>query len=286
MTSSSSGKKQVVGIRFQRAGKVYYFNPSDYELEINDYVVVETMHGKTVGRVVITPRQILSHEIKEPLKPVLRKVSAEDAKKIEKMERRERTALSKCRELVAKFGLPMKPLRAQYNLEGTHVTIFFSAGERVDFRDLVRELATVLKARVELRQVGPRDEVKLTGGLGKCGRPLCCATFLTEFNPLSIKMAKEQNLPLNPMKISGICGRLLCCLGYENELYRVMKERMPEMGQQVNTPLGFAKVVGINPLKESVTVQLESEATAEVPLSDITKEKKKRPRSRTIPDRE
>ena len=164
----------------------------------------------------------------------------------------------------------MKLLGAEGNLDGSHFTILFSAEGRVDFRRLVRELALALNARVELHQVGPRDEAKLIGGMGRCGCPLCCVTFLTEFNPLSIKMAKEQNLSLDPTKISGVCGRLLCCLGYETELYRLTKDKLPPVGQKVATPLGEATVTGVNPLKETVMVQLESQAVVELPLADIT----------------
>jgi cell fate regulator YaaT (PSP1 superfamily) len=170
--------------------------------------------------------------------------------------------------------LPMKLLGAEYNLDGSRLTFFFSASERVDFRELVRQLNRRFKVRVELRQLGPRDEAKLVGGFGRCGRPLCCMDFLTEFSPVSIKMAKEQDLPLNPLKISGVCGRLLCCLTYESEQYHAMKEKLPKAGQRVKTPMGSANVVGSNPLKETVLVELESQATVELPLTDITVEKK------------
>jgi cell fate regulator YaaT (PSP1 superfamily) len=218
-----SDTKKVVAIRFQRAGRVYYFDPLDMELEVNDYVVVETSTGLEVGRVVIAPKQVVAAELKQPLKPVLHKATPEDLQQREELKRREEEAQSLCRELAAKFDLPIKPLGADWNLDGSHLTIFFSAEKRVDFRPLVRELAATLKTKVELHQIGPRDASKIIGGLGRCGRPLCCAIFLTEFTPLSIKMAKEQNLPLDPAKICGICGRLLCCLGYEDELYHLAK---------------------------------------------------------------
>ena len=174
------------------------------------------------------------------------------------------------RELVARFDLPMKLLRVESNLEGNHFTVFFAAAEKVDFRQMARELSIALKARIELRQVGARDASKFLGGIGKCGCRLCCTTFLTEFNPLSIKMAKEQNLSLDPSKISGLCGRLLCCLAYENELYHVMKQKLPRVGQQVITPSGEARVVAVNPLKETVTVRRPSQATEEVSLEEVT----------------
>ncbi len=261
---------EIVGIRFKRAGKVYYFDPAGIDLEVNEYVVVKTARGLELGRVVIAPTQVVASEVTEPLKPVVRKAGPEDIKRIQEFEDREGEALAECGKLIAKLGLPMKLLGAEYNLDGTRLTFFFSATERVDFRELVRELNKRFKVRVELRQLGPRDEAKLVGGFGRCGRPLCCMNFLTEFSPVSIKMAKEQDLPLNPLKISGVCGRLLCCLTYESEQYHAMKEKLPKPGQQVSTPMGVASVVGGNPLKETVLVELESQATVELPLSDIT----------------
>jgi cell fate regulator YaaT (PSP1 superfamily) len=272
--------ENIVGIRFQRAGKVYYFDPSGIDLEVDEHIVVETEHGLKIGRVVIAPKQVLSNELTKPVKPVLRKASPQDFQQQDKGREKEKKALSKCKELSGKYDLPLKLLNAESNLDANHITIFFSAEGKVDFRQMVRELANSLKARVELRQVGSRDEAKLIGGFGRCGYPLCCATFLTEFNPLSIKIAKEQNLSLNPAKISGTCGRLLCCLGYEADLYRQMKGKMPPLGQEVSTTLGKASVIGVNPLKETVIVQLESQATVELALSDITISTKKRQQQR------
>ena len=264
----------IVGVRFKRAGRIYYFAPSGIELEVNDYVVVKTVHGLKLGQVVIAPKQVLASELTEPLKPVVRKAEPEDIERAQELEDKEREALAECAKLIAKLNLSMKLISAEYNLDGNHLAFFFSADERVDFRDLVRELTSRFKIRVELRQVGPRDGAKLIGGFGRCGRPLCCMSFLGEFAPVSIRMAKEQNLPLNPMKISGACGRLLCCLVYENEQYRNMKEKMPKEGQQVSTPMGVASVVGSNPLKETVLVELESKATVELSLSEVTIEDK------------
>jgi cell fate regulator YaaT (PSP1 superfamily) len=264
-------EKNVVGVRFQPAGRVYYFDPLGIELEINEHVVVEGEHGLKIGRVVIAPKQVIASELSGPLKPVLRKTGPEDLQQQEMGQQKEQEALSKCEELATKFNLPIKLLGAESNLDLSHLTIFFSAEGRVDFRQLVRELSASLKARVELHQVGPRDKAKFMGGVGRCGYPLCCATFLTEFTPLSIKIAKEQSLSLEPTKISGVCGRLLCCLGYETELYRLMREKLPPIGQQVVTPLGEGSVTGINPLKETVMVQLESQAMIELPAADVTK---------------
>jgi len=267
----------IVGVRFKRAGKIYYFDPADIDLEVNDYVVVETTRGLELGQVVISPKQVLASDVHKPLKPVVRKAELEDTKRAQKLEAKEKEALAECSKLIDKLHLPMKLLFAEYNLDGSRLTFYFSAAERVDFRELVRELATRLKVRVEMRQTGPRDEAKLIGGCGRCGRPLCCASFLSEFAPVSIRMAKEQDLPLNPMKISGLCGRLMCCLVYENEQYRIMKEKLPKEGQQVSTARGVAKVVGSNPLKETVLVELENQVTVELPLSEITIKDKQLP---------
>ncbi len=261
---------EIVGIRFKRAGRVYYFDPVDIDLEANDYVVVKTGRGLELGRVVIAPKQVLAEEVTKPLKPVVRKAEADDIKHAQEFEDKEREALAECGKFIAELNLPMKLLSAEYNLDGSRLTFFFSAAKRVDFRELVRKLASRFKVQVELRQVGPRDEAKLIGGFGRCGRPLCCMSFLSEFSPVSIRMAKEQELPLNPMKISGVCGRLLCCLGYESEQYRIMKERLPKEGQQVSTPMGVASVVGGNPLKETVLVELEDGARVELSLSEVT----------------
>ena len=260
---------EIAGVRFHQAGRVYYFDASGIPLELNDDVVVETSRGHELGKVAISPKQVLFSEITEPLKPIIRKAQAEDIEKAQQQQKGAMNAIAKCRELVEKLNLPMKPISAQYNLDRSHLTIFFSAEKRVDFRELARELSHNLKTRVELRQVGARDEAKLIGGLGKCGFPLCCTTFLSEFEPVSIKMAKEQDIALNPMKTSGVCSRLLCCLNYEYEQYRAMKEKLPPLRQEVSTALGNAKVVSCNPLKETVTVELETGVTVELPLSQI-----------------
>lgn len=266
----------VVGIRFKRSGKVYYFDTAEHELQIDELVVVDTARGSEIGRVVIASKQILESELAEPLKPVIRKAEAKDLRQMEHFKGLEAEALKKAEAKVAQAGLPMKLLAAEYNFDGSRLTIFFSAEGRVDFRDLVRELAATFRTRIELRQVGVRDEAKIVGGLGRCGRTLCCATHLTEFPAVSIKMAKEQELPLNPMKISGVCGRLLCCLVYENDQYCEMRQRMPRVGEEVSTPVGKGKVSSINALKETVLVQLESLATVEVPVADLVRKEESR----------
>ena len=271
----------IVGVRFRKGSKVYYFDPIGLEFAVNDRVVVETARGLELGYVVIAPKQVLAEEVKEPLKPVIRKAEPEDVKRAEDMETREKEALAEGAQLVEKLHLPMKMLSAEYNLDGNRATIYFSAEERVDFRELVRELAGRLRARVELRQVGPRDEAKLIGGYGRCGRPLCCGSFLTELAPVSIKMAKEQGLPLNPMKISGCCGRLMCCLVYENSQYREMNRKLPRIGARVTTASGPGRVVGTNPLMEMVLVQIdESGASIELPAAEVTVQAPARPEQR------
>ena len=261
---------EIVGVRFRRAGKVYYFDPAGIDLQINDGVIVETSRGLELGRVVIAPRQVLASEVKEPLKPIMRKAEPDDIERAQELESKADEALIECGKLIDELKLPMKLIFAEYNVDGSRLTFSFSAEERVDFRELVRQLTRLFKVRVELRQVGTRDEAKLIGGFGRCGRPLCCMSFISEFDPVSIKMAKEQDLPLNPMKISGVCGRLMCCLGYESEQYRAVKAKLPRMGQRVSTTMGEATVVGSNPLKETVLVELESQATMELPLSEVS----------------
>jgi cell fate regulator YaaT (PSP1 superfamily) len=267
--SAPPAAAKTVGVRFKRAGRIYYFEPAGLELEVNDWVVVETTRGLEVARVVIAPKQVLANELETPLKPVIRKAEKKEIQHSEELEAKEKEALTECAKIITRIGLPMKLLSAEFSLDGGHITFFFSSAERVDFRELVRELAGRFKVRVELRQVGARDEAKICGGFGRCGRQLCCASFLSEFVPISIKMAKEQDLPLNPMKISGVCGRLLCCLAYEHDFYHDMKGKMPRDGQTVTTPMGFARVVGSNPLKETVIVELETQVTVELPVADV-----------------
>ena len=261
---------EIVGVRFKKAGKLYYFDPAGIELAVNDYIIVKTSRGLEMGHVAIAPGQVLASEITEPLRQVVRKAETEDIEHFEELDAKAEEALIECGKLISELQLSMKLLSAEYSLDGTRLTILFSAEERVDFRELVRRLTKIIKVRVELRQIGSRDEAKLIGGFGRCGRPLCCMSFLSEFAPVSIRMAKEQELPLNPMKISGVCGRLMCCLGYESEQYREMKGKLPRVGQQVSTPMGEATVAGRNPLKETVLVKLESGATVELPLNEVS----------------
>ncbi len=272
MTSEDSLVKManLAGIRFRKAGKIYYFDAGDIALETGDYAVVRTSRGLELGHVIIPPGQVEDGNQEEKLSPVVRKAEPEDIARAADLDAKSEEALIECARQIKELNLPMKLLSADYSLDNSRLTFLFSAEERVDFRELVKRLSSKFKMRVELRQVGSRDEAKLLGSYGRCGRELCCASFLTEFSPVSIKMAKEQDLPLNPMKISGACGRLMCCLSYEGEQYKAMKEKMPKVGQRVSTKLGEAVVVSNNPLKESVNVRLDTEAMVELPLKDIS----------------
>lgn len=209
----------VIGVRFKPAGKIYYFDPGEWDIHLHDHVIVETARGMEYGLVVIAPRQVDEAEVIPPLKKVQRIATADDDKKVEENTVKEKSAFKICQEKIAKHKLPMKLVEVEYTFDNSKIVFFFTADGRVDFRELVKDLATVFRTRIELRQIGVRDEAKMLGGIGFCGRELCCHKFLGEFAPVSIKMAKEQNLSLNPTKISGICGRLLCCLKYENDVY-------------------------------------------------------------------
>ena len=260
----------ITGIRFKRAGKVYYFEAGDIDLKPGEFAVVKTSRGMELGTVVIAPGKVTVNDTGESLSPVLRRAESEDIAKDTELEVKAQEALAECGKMITELNLPMKLLSAEYALDSSRLTFLFSAEERVDFRELVRRLSGRFKIRVELRQVGSRDEAKLLGSYGRCGRELCCAAFLTEFSPVSIKMAKEQDLPLNPMKISGACGRLMCCLSYEGEQYKEMKARMPKVGQRVSTKMGEGTVSAINPLKEMVIVELDTEARADFPLNEVS----------------
>jgi cell fate regulator YaaT (PSP1 superfamily) len=272
----------LAGISFRHYGKVYYFDQAGLTLKVGDRVVVETARGQELGDLVALTTSEIAGEPVTPLKPVIRVATDDDLKRSVDLKVREEEALAECGRVVARLGLTMKLIAAEYSLDRGHLTIFFSAEGRIDFRELVRELSHTLRVRVELRQIGPRDEAKVLGGYGRCGRPLCCSSFLSEFSPVSIKMAKTQDLPLNPMKISGVCGRLLCCLGYECEQYRVIKEKMPREGSRVITDAGQGIVVGSNTLEEKVIVEYESGARLEVPLNKV-KLKETQPQSPTQP---
>ena len=260
--------RKVVGIRFKKAGKIYYFSPEDLDLSVDCGVIVETARGMEYGKVVIGPREVEEDVVIQPLKPVLRKATEKDERQIEKNRAREKEAFQICLDKIAKHGLEMKLINVDYTFDMSKVIFFFTAEGRIDFRELVKDLAAVFRTRIELRQVGVRDEAKVINSIGCCGRPLCCATFLGDFEPVSIRMAKEQNLSLNPTKISGICGRLMCCLNYEQSTYEDIRKRIPKVGSIVKTEGGTGVVVSNNIIKESVKVKLRCKKTEEEVLED------------------
>jgi cell fate regulator YaaT (PSP1 superfamily) len=260
---------QVVGIRFKKACKIYYFSPGDVQdLKAGDQVVVETSRGYEVGRVTLPLHEVSEGEVAgASLKPVIRLATAEDLILREKYATREAVVLQRCRQKVVEYNLPMKVVGAEYNFDGSSLVFFFTSEKRVDFRDLVRDLARLFRARIELRQIGVRDEAKLIGGVGPCGRPLCCISHLAEFEPVSIRMAKQQGLPLSPMEISGLCGRLLCCLAYEDGYYQEAKKSLPKVGEIIDTIHGKGRVLNVNVIKQSLSVELESGMIVESPCA-------------------
>lgn len=257
----------IVGIRFRPAGRIYYFDPQGIAYTTGQYVIVETVRGVEAGRVVIAPKKLPASELSDPLKPVLRLATEDELRTMLSFKAKEKEALVQCARHVEQHKLPMKLVEAEYTFDGSRLTFYFTADERVDFRALVRDLAATFRTRIELRQIGARDQAKLQGGVGICGKTLCCSSWITDFGVVSIKMAKEQDLPLNPAKISGVCGRLLCCLSYENENYIQAKQTMPQVGTVLDTPSGPGKVVSVNVPKSSVEVMLESGVTIQVPVN-------------------
>ncbi len=273
----------IVGVRFKKAGKIYYFLPGEETLTIDDGVIVETARGVEYGTVVIGPKEVAKDSLVMPVKEVMRKATPKDLQQLEKNEEREAKAFAICLEKIAKRKLPMKLINVEYTFDMNKIVFFFTADGRIDFRELVKDLATVFRTRIELRQVGVRDEAKVLNGIGACGRPLCCSNFLGDFSPVSIRMAKDQNLSLNPTKISGVCGRLMCCLNYEDDLYKkggdlyVKKDRTPSprdveppgIGKEVVTDEGIGKVLKVNHHKHTVKVQLEAGRTIDLKWSDV-----------------
>ena len=261
---------KVVGIRFREAGKIYSFDATGFEdLELGEYVIVDTSRGKEAGQVASRPEDLPTGVEAGALKPVERRAEPLDLAQMERQRLREPEALAVCQQGVSERGLPIKLLRAEYNYDGSHLVVYFVSEKRVDFRDLIRGLRKTLKAKVELRQVGVRDEARLMGGLGRCGRLLCCTSFLDEFNPVSIRMAKRQDISLNPAEISGLCGRLLCCLAFEDSYYQEAKQKLPKVGYVVRTRYGSGEVRALNALKETVSIELKNEVRIEVSLSEI-----------------
>ncbi|WML36489.1 stage 0 sporulation family protein [Clostridium sp. OS1-26] len=263
----------VVGVRFKKAGKIYYFSPDELDVKKNNYVIVETARGVEFGECVIAPKQIGEDEIVSPLKSVIRIATQEDIDRHSENKQKEEEAFNVCLEKIQQHDLKMKLIDVEYTFDNNKVIFYFTADGRVDFRELVKDLAAIFRTRIELRQIGVRDEAKMIGGLGPCGRTMCCSTFLGDFAPVSIKMAKEQNLSLNPTKISGICGRLMCCLNYEQETYEHIRIKLPKVDSVVDTPYGKGTVVSNSVVKESVKVKIKpqdgDETIKEIPIDEI-----------------
>ena len=246
---------RVIGVRFRPAGKIYFFAPGKYNIHTGDKVIVETARGVEFGTVVTGQKDVEDDKITQPLKPVIRIATQDDIRKEEKNREKEKEAFGICLEKIRKHGLEMKLIDAEYTFDNNKVLFYFTADGRIDFRELVKDLASVFRTRIELRQIGVRDETKIRGGIGICGPPLCCNAYLSEFAPVSIKMAKEQNLSLNPSKISGVCGRLMCCLTNEEETYEELNSRLPSNGDHVTTPEGLrGDVQSVNVLRQQVKV--------------------------------
>ena len=254
--------KKVISVRFKASGKAYYFDPTGFDVKEGDYVVVETARGTECGEVVAGPRDVPDSQVSRELKPIQRMADSVDVRRMEKNRADEKAAFELCNERIAAHKLEMKLVEAEYNLDRSKIVFFFTADGRVDFRELVKDLASALHTRIELRQIGVRDESKMKGGLGICGQPFCCSRFLKDFQPVSIKMAKEQGLSLNPAKISGACGRLMCCLSYEHKAYEYLNSITPMNGSVVRTPDGEGVVIEANPVSGMLKVRFASEALA------------------------
>ncbi len=249
---------KVIGVRFRHVGKIYYFDPKDYPVYEGDHVIVETARGVEYGFVVLGPREVSEEKVIQPLKSVIRVATPKDDAREENNRKKEKEAFQICQKKIHEHHLDMKLIEAEYTFDNNKVLFYFTADGRIDFRELVKDLAAVFKTRIELRQIGVRDETKILGGIGICGRPLCCHTFLSEFAPVSIKMAKEQNLSLNPTKISGVCGRLMCCLKNEQETYEYLNKKLPAIGDYVTTPDGLkGEVSSVNVLRQLVKVLVD-----------------------------
>ncbi len=282
---------KVIGVRFRNAGKVYYFAPEQFDIQQGDHVVVETARGVEYGYVVLGTKEVEDDKIIQPLKPVMRVATPEDDEKAEKNREKEREAFKICQEKIRKHQLEMKLIDAEYTFDNNKVLFYFTADGRIDFRELVKDLASVFKTRIELRQIGVRDETKILGGIGICGRPLCCHSYLSDFVPVSIKMAKEQNLSLNPTKISGVCGRLMCCLKNEQETYEDLNSRLPYVGDHVTTVDGFkGEVQSLSVLRQLVkviiTLDNDEKEIREYKVSDLRFKPRKKKEKNVVADEE
>lgn len=263
----------VVGVRFKKAGKIYYFDPGELEIAKDEYIIVETVRGIEFGKAVIPRKQVGENDIVLPLKKVIRIADEKDRYTVEENREIAQQAFQICSEKVIEHRLDMKLVDVEYTFDRNKVIFYFTADGRVDFRELVKDLAAIFRTRIELRQIGVRDEAKMLGGIGPCGRMLCCSTFLGDFEPVSIKMAKDQNLSLNPTKISGLCGRLMCCLKYENDEYESAKEQLPDLGEYIDTPMGRGKVIGLNILEKIMQIELQGkERVVEYTLDEMMEE--------------
>lgn len=262
---------EVVGVRFKQAGKVYYFDPAGFAIKSGQNVIVETVRGIEFGQVIVENKLVPAEKVTSPLKKVIRIATGEDEVQLRENQEKEKKAFDICLQKIEQHQLEMKLVDVEYTFDRSKIIFYFTADGRVDFRELVKDLAAVFRTRIELRQIGVRDEAKMLGGLGPCGRPLCCATFLGEFDPVSIKMAKEQNLSLNPVKISGICSRLMCCLKYESNCYRDKdtKADLPLVGSRVRVDGKEGKILETNTLKESLIVQFPGGTKREILLTDV-----------------
>ena len=271
---------KIIGVRFRNMGKIYYFGPKDLDIAIGDHVIVETARGTEYGNVVMAPKEVPDEQVIQPLKSVIRLATPDDDDRAMRNREMERDAYKTCQEKIKKRGLDMKLVEAEYTFDNSKLLFYFTADGRVDFRDLVKDLAAVFRTRIELRQIGVRDETKMLGGIGICGRELCCKSYLSDFAPVSIKMAKEQNLSLNPTKISGTCGRLMCCLKNEQETYEYLNSRLPGVGDTVTTKSGENGIVqDVNVLRQLVKVLIDNGDTKEV-REYKTEELKFKPRKR------
>lgn len=260
----------VVGVRFRRAGKIYYFDPANHLLYKGDKVIVETARGLEIGDVVQEKKEVAEKNLVLPLKKVIRKATDADVEQARENQEKEKEAIHRCTQKIKEHNLEMKIIGAEYTFDHSKIIFYFTADGRIDFRELVKDLASIFRTRIELRQIGVRDEAKLIGGMGPCGRSFCCAAFIQEFESVSIRMAKNQNLSLNPSKISGVCGRLMCCLRFEMDTYECTREEFPEPGSQVITPDGEGKVVSVNKNKKIVHVELkESGRVRDIPVEEV-----------------
>ncbi len=270
MTEEEATPRRIAGVRFDGAGRVFYFDAKSIEVRAGQQVVVQTAHGSSLGRVVIAPEQVVAEEITERLDPIVRIASEEDIATAESLRSAVHDNLTTARKKVEEHHLDMQLVGGDSNLEGSRLTLYFSAQQRVDFRALVRDLSSTLQKRVQLLQVGERDRAKLVGDIGQCGYTLCCRSWLGAFPSISIRMAKEQDVPLNPSKISGVCGRLLCCLAYEHDQYRELRGKLPRVGQMLSTPVGEAKLIAVHVLKQTVSLRVADTLTVvEMPIDDL-----------------